>query len=88
MVNDIAAANGRVYVTGFSTGEGTEGDYFTIAYGGAGGVKWSNRYNGPAGAFDQGNAVGVCPTTGNVYVTGGSGGIDTRSDFATIMYAP
>ena len=88
MVNDIAAANGRVYVTGFSTGEGTEGDYFTIAYGGAGGVKWSNRYNGPADAFDQGNAVGVCPATGNVYVTGGSGGVDTRSDFATIKYAP
>lgn len=88
MVNEIAADNGRVYVTGFSVGDGTEGDYLTIAYGGGGAVKWTNRYNGPAAGFDQGNAVGVCPTTGNVYVTGGSAGVDTRSDFATIKYTP
>jgi len=86
--NDVAAANGRVYVTGFSEGDGTNGDYLTIAYGGAGGFKWSNRYNGPATGFDQGNAVGVSPATGNVFVTGGSAGVDTRSDFATIGYTP
>ena len=88
VANAIAAANGSVYVTGFSTGSASEGDYYTIAYGGGGGLKWADRYNGPANRFDQGNAVGVCPTTGNVYVTGGSGGLDTRSDFATIKYAP
>jgi hypothetical protein len=88
MVNDIAAANGRAYVTGFSEGEGTGGDYLTIAYGGRGVVKWTNRYNGPSAGFDQGNAVGVCPATGNVFVTGGSGGVDTKSDFATIGYTP
>jgi len=86
--NDVAADNGRVYVTGFSEGEGTDGDYLTIAYGGGGAVKWTNRYNGPAGGFDQGNAVGVDPATGNVFVTGGSAGVDTKSDFATIGYTP
>jgi hypothetical protein len=88
VANAIVAENGRVYVTGYSTGAVTSGDYLTIAYGGGGGLKWANRYNGPASAFDQGNAVGVCPVTGNVYVTGGSGGNGTKSDFATIKYAP
>jgi uncharacterized delta-60 repeat protein len=71
-----------------STGSGTSGDYFTIAYGAGGYRKWVNRYDGPSSKFDQGNAVGVCPTTGNVYVTGGSGGVDSRSDYATIKYTP
>ncbi len=81
--NAIAAGNGRVYVTGFSNA-----DCYTIAYGAAGGYKWSDRYNGPAGAFDQGNAIGVNPANGNVFVTGGSLGIDTKSDFVTIGYTP
>jgi hypothetical protein len=86
--NAVAAANNRVYVTGYSTGGATKADYFTIAYGGGGGYKWANRYNGSGSDFDQGNAVGVCPTTGDVYVTGGSRGASTKSDIATIKYAP
>jgi len=81
--NAIAAGNGRVYVTGFSGS-----DCYTIAYGAAGGYKWSDRYNGPASTFDQGNAIGVNLANGNVFLTGGSGGVGTKSDFVTIGYAP
>jgi hypothetical protein len=84
----IAAANGMVYVTGFSSDGSGLGDYFTIAYGGAGGLKWADRYNGTASTFDQAYAIGVNPVNGNVYVTGGSGGVQTKSDFLTIGYAP
>ena len=83
VANDVAAANGRVYVTGFSNA-----DFFTIAYGAGGGYKWSDRYTGPARTFDQGYAIGVCPASGNVYATGGSGGVGTKADFATIKYTP
>ena len=87
IANSIAADNGRIYVTGFHGGlEG--GNYLTIAYGPAGWYKWSDRYDGPGHGFDQANAVGVCPATGNVYVTGGSGGSGSGPDFATIKYGP
>jgi hypothetical protein len=82
------AANGRVYVTGFSTGSGTSGDYYTVCYGEGGGYKWADRYNGTGNDFDQGNAIGINPVNGNVYVTGGSRGAGTKSDFLTIGYAP
>jgi hypothetical protein len=88
VANAIAVGNNRVYVTGFSTRSTTSGDYFTIAYGIGGAYKWSNRYSGPAKAFDQGNAIGVNQANGNVYVTGGSGGVGSKSDFLTIGYAP
>jgi hypothetical protein len=86
--NDIDAENKRVYVTGYSTKSSTSADLVVLARGGGGGSKWRDRYNGPANGFDQGNAVGVCPVTGDVYVVGGSGGNGTGSDFVTIKYAP
>ncbi|MDH4207542.1 MAG: SBBP repeat-containing protein, partial [Anaerolineae bacterium] len=88
VANALVAANNMVYVTGFSTGSGTSGDYFTIAYGGGGGFKWANRYNGSGNDFDQGNAIGINPANGNVVVTGGSRGVGSKSDFLTIAYAP
>lgn len=83
VANDVAVGNDRVYVTGFSNA-----DLFTIAYGRGGRYKWSDRYNGPGKAFDQGYAIGVCPATGNVYATGGSQGAGTKADVVTIKYAP
>ena len=87
IANAIVAGNGRVYVTGFHGGL-DDGDYLTIAYGPAGWYKWSDRYDGPGHGFDQGNAVGVSPVDGYVYVTGGSAGSGTGPDFATIKYGP
>ncbi len=86
--NDIDVENKRVYVTGYSTRSSTSADLIVLARGGGGGNKWVDRYNGPGSGFDQGNAVGVCPVTGDVYVVGGSGGRGTGSDFVTIKYAP
>jgi hypothetical protein len=88
IANALVAANNMVYVTGFSTGGATSGDYFTIAYGGGGGFKWANRYNGNGNDFDQGNAIGINPANGNVIVTGGSRGVGSKSDFLTIAYTP
>jgi hypothetical protein len=89
VANAITSGNRNVYVTGFSDGSGTDGDYYTAAYGVFSGTyKWADRYDGPAHAFDQGNDVAFDRALKKVYVTGGSGGAGTKSDFATIKYAP
>jgi len=75
--------SGNVYVTGYSTGIGTIGDYATIKYNSSGVQQWVARYNGPANAGDEGRAVTV-DNSGNVYVTGVSWG--TSDDYATIKY--
>lgn len=87
VANAIAASGWRVYVTGYSRGAGTDGDYATIAYGGGLWPKWLRRYNGAASEFDQANAVAIAPS-GEVVVTGGSTGVSSKSDYTTIKYAP
>lgn len=89
VANAITAGRRKLYVTGYSNGSGTSGDYYTIAYGTVeGDTRWGDRYDGPASGFDQGNAVAFCDARGKVYVTGGSTGVVTKSDWATIKYAP
>ena len=80
-------ASGSVYVTGYSAGSGSSWDYATIMYSSAGVPLWTNRYNGPGNGSDKARALAV-DASGNVYVTGSSTGLDGRSDYATIKYAP
>jgi uncharacterized delta-60 repeat protein len=86
--NDYATAlavdaSGNVYVTGYSYGSGTFGDYATIKYNASGVAQWVARYNGPANSRDEAIALAV-DLSGNVYVTGYSWG--TYDDYATIKY--
>jgi sugar lactone lactonase YvrE len=46
---------------------------------------WVARFNGPAGALDQANAVAYSPDGSRVYVTG-STGTSAGSDYATAAY--
>ena len=76
---------GNVYVTGQSTGSGTEYDYATIKYDTNGNELWVARYNGPWNAGDYAYALAV-DDLGDVYVTGFSNGSGTAGDYATIKY--
>jgi hypothetical protein len=79
--------SGNVYVTGYSFGSGTYGDYATIKYYPEGDTAWVRRYNGPDNSGDQARAIAV-DGSGNVYVTGPSYGSVTNYDYATIKYFP
>jgi uncharacterized delta-60 repeat protein len=77
--------SGNVYVTGESVGSGTSRDYATVKYNSSGTELWVARYNGPGNSDDYATALAI-DASGNVYVTGGSEGSGTYSDFATVKY--
>jgi hypothetical protein len=78
-------ASNNVYVTGSSQDTATDMDYVTIKYDASGNQQWAARYDGPAHSFDEARAIAV-DASGNVYVTGGSTGSGTRTDYATVRY--
>jgi hypothetical protein len=76
---------GNIYLTGASSGSGTWNDYTTMKYDSNGNELWVKRYNGPANSYDNASALAI-DESGNVYVTGESGGSGTGDDYATVKY--
>ena len=77
--------SGNVYVTGTSYDSVTNHDYATVKYDTDGNELWVNRYNSPENNWDEAHGIAVDPSD-NVYVTGGSPGSGTGSDYATVKY--
>ena len=83
----IAVDNaGDVYVAGESNGSGTNYDYATVKYDSSGVEQWVVRYNGTADDWDAANAIAI-DGANDIYVTGGSIGANTSSDYVTIKYS-
>jgi uncharacterized delta-60 repeat protein len=75
----------NVYVTGSSHATASSWDYATVKYTADGLTQWVRGYNGPANSDEGATAIAV-DGSANVYVTGGSKGGASSSDFATIKY--
>jgi hypothetical protein len=83
----VVDGSGNIYVTGYSTGGVTGYDYATLKYLPTGDTAWVRRYNGPGSSSDEAFAL-AADGSGNVYLTGRSGGSGTSMDYATIKYYP
>jgi uncharacterized delta-60 repeat protein len=83
----VVDGSGNVYVTGYSESNAVfmDKDYATIKYDSNGNELWVKRYNGPGNDQDWAYAIAV-DSSGNVYVTGYSGGSEIYWDYATIKY--
>ncbi len=84
----LSADGSSVFVTGQSWG--TDYDYATVAYSAADGApRWSKRYNGVAGGYDNAQALIVSPDGTTVFVTGESwrNAATGNSDYATLAYS-
>ena len=77
--------SGNVYVTGGSIQSGTGSDFTTIKYNSSGSLLWVSYYNGPGNGTDEGYSL-ILDSSGNVYVTGESGGTVSGQDYATVKY--
>jgi len=77
--------NDNIYLTGYSTGEDSTYDYYTIKYDSDGNLLWSDRYSG-----GQGNDYADRPfldNSGNLYITGASYNSVSNYDYLTIKYS-
>jgi hypothetical protein len=79
--------SGYIYVTGESWDATTARDFATVKYKPNGDTVWVKRYNGPTNGDDYATAIAVNDSF-YVYVSGGSPGSGTSSDYATIKYLP
>lgn len=86
----VGTDGATVFATGAWIGRGGypcfSYDYLTLAYDAAtGALRWSTRYDGPAGCYDY--AQTVAATAHVVYVTGVSKAPGSHQDVATVAYA-
>jgi len=76
---------GSVYITGKSQNENLDWDFATIKYNTDGEEEWIARYNGAASKTDSAVSV-IVDDIGNIYVAGGSKGLDSGMDYNIIKY--
>jgi len=78
---------GNAFVTGQSQGTGGSYDFATLLYDPDGAKRWEARYDGGIAGDDKATAVAL-DGQGCLYVTGGSWGSGSGTDYVTIKYLP
>jgi hypothetical protein len=84
---DASPDGSEVFVTGDSTGAGTNTDFATVAYDApTGATLWGKLYNGSANDADGASDVAASPDGSRVFVTGTSHENATYYDYTTVAY--
>lgn len=80
---------GNIFVTGHSGARKKRSDYATIKYDPQGNVEWVKRYSGDLSKklSESPDALAI-DIHGNVVITGRSWGLNGRTGFTTVKYAP
>jgi len=74
----------NIYITGSFTTPTFYTEYGTVKYDSNGTLKWSKSYQGPS---TGGSATSIeIDSFGDIYITGGNGGITTGWDYVTVKY--
>lgn len=83
----VSPDGARVYVAGYQNSATTSNDVVTVAYDALTGLQlWATVYDGPAGGSDVPYDLAVDPAGERVYITGGSAGSGTSTDYLTLAY--
>jgi uncharacterized delta-60 repeat protein len=77
--------SGNIYVAGSSTGSGSGLDYIVLKYSAIGSSIWTARYNSPWNGDDNAYLVKT-DNSGNLYVSGSSGGPGSSLDYCVVKY--
>ncbi|HMS66176.1 MAG TPA: SBBP repeat-containing protein, partial [Ignavibacteria bacterium] len=77
----------NVYVTGTSYGTGSDFDFATVKYNSSGIEQWAQRFNGAGNNIDRASSM-TLDGAGNIYVAGGSTGINSRIVMTAVKYNP
>src|SRR5690606_18536148 len=76
----------NVYVTGFHSDGWSGGEFLTLKYNSSGILQWYRTYKGPGVSIDYAYDIKV-DNSGNVFITGFSGGENNFHDMTTIKYS-
>lgn len=81
----VTNANGNIFIAGATGANALSLDFLALALDESGTVLWTEIFNGAANLTDVPTAIAL-DNAGNTYLTGGSIGLLSQSDYVTIKY--
>lgn len=81
---EVSPDGSRIYVTAWTSAEGTGRDIAVIAYDTEGSQIWMAQFDGPINGRDFPHNLAISPGGSTIFVTGESEGLGTNVDYVTL----